>query len=81
MSRPEDGYFLWVELPRNVDALQLHRQALQHGISLAPGQIFSTDQRFAHCVRINYGHPAQARFEDALRTVGELASTLVAGAA
>jgi DNA-binding transcriptional MocR family regulator len=76
VSRPEGGYFLWVELPHHVNALELHRQALQQGISLAPGQLFSADQRFAHCVRINYGHPAQAQFASALATVGQLASDL-----
>lgn len=79
VSRPEGGYFLWVELPPPVNALELHRLALQQGISLAPGQIFSADQRFAHCVRINYGHPAQGRLEPALRTVGELAARLAQG--
>ena len=76
VAQPEGGYFLWVELPPQIDALQLHRQALQQGISLAPGQIFSADRRFANCVRINYGHPAQSRFEAALATVGALASAM-----
>ena len=76
VARPEGGYFLWVELPAGVNALVLHRQALERGISLAPGQIFSADQRFANCVRINYGHPARAGLEDALRVVGELARGL-----
>ena len=76
VSRPEGGYFLWVELPPQVNALELHRLALQQGISLAPGQIFSADQRFAHCVRINYGHPAHHRLEAALATVGQLATDL-----
>ena len=76
VSRPEGGYFLWVELPPPVNALDLHRLALQQGISLAPGQIFSADQRFAHCVRINYGHPAHHRLEAALATVGQLAAEL-----
>ena len=71
VARPEGGYFLWVELPAGVNALVLHRQALERGISLAPGQIFSADQRFANCVRINYGHPARAGMEDAFRGVGE----------
>ena len=74
VSQPEGGYFLWVELPPDVNALDLHRQALQHGISLAPGQIFSADRRFAHCVRINYGHPARGLLEPALHTVGALAA-------
>ncbi|MDD2547721.1 MAG: PLP-dependent aminotransferase family protein [Burkholderiaceae bacterium] len=76
VSRPEGGYFVWVELPAQVDALALHRLALQQGISLAPGQIFSADQRFAHSVRINYGHPAQADFAQALHTVGAIACRL-----
>ena len=67
---------MWVELPPAVNALDLHRLALQQGISLAPGQIFSADQRFAHCVRINYGHPAHHRLQAALATVGQLATGL-----
>ncbi len=76
VSRPEGGYFLWVELPAQVNALELHRLALKKGISLAPGQIFSADQRFAHCVRINYGHPAEKRLSAALQAVGQLACGL-----
>jgi DNA-binding transcriptional MocR family regulator len=78
VSRPEGGYFLWAELPPQVDALALHRQALAQGISLAPGQIFSADRRFAHCVRINYGHPAHDRLQPALECVGRLAAVLAA---
>ena len=78
VSRPEGGYFLWAELPQEVDALALHRQALAQGISLAPGQIFSADRRFAHCVRINYGHPAHDRLQPALECVGRLATVLAA---
>lgn len=77
VSRPEGGYFLWVELPPAINALDLHRHALQHGISLAPGQLFSADQRFAHCVRINYGHPGDGRLLPALECVGNLAKMLL----
>lgn len=76
VTRPEGGYFCWVELPADVDALQLHRLALSHRISLAPGALFSADQRFRHFVRINYGHPPRARMESALKTVGQLARSL-----
>ena len=40
VTRPEGGYFLWVELPPSVDALQLHKLALSHKISIAPGIFF-----------------------------------------
>ncbi len=77
VTHPEGGYFLWVELPPSVDALALHRQALAHGISLAPGHLFSSDRRFSHFIRLNCGHPHDGRGAAALRTVGRLAHALV----
>ncbi|MCU4121591.1 PLP-dependent aminotransferase family protein [Variovorax sp. N23] len=72
-TRPVGGYFLWVELPEHVDALALHRAALAHGISVAPGPIFSASQAFANCVRLNYGHAWDDRTEAAVATLGRLA--------
>jgi DNA-binding transcriptional MocR family regulator len=77
ITRPAGGYFLWVELPQDIDALELQRLALAHRISLAPGQLFSTERRFKHFVRINYGHPDARTLVDALKTVGRLAGSLV----
>uniref|UniRef100_A0A8J8AWM2 PLP-dependent aminotransferase family protein n=1 Tax=Coralloluteibacterium stylophorae TaxID=1776034 RepID=A0A8J8AWM2_9GAMM len=71
-TRPRGGYFMWLELDPRVDALRLHRQALDAGISIAPGPIFSARQEFRNCVRLNYGHIWDARTEAALRTLGEL---------
>ena len=76
VTRPEGGYFLWLELPAAIDALQLHRLALAQNISIAPGHLFSADRRFSHCIRINCGHPGDARFDAAMRTVGQLACRL-----
>jgi DNA-binding transcriptional MocR family regulator len=63
-----------VEFPTGVDTLQLHRAALERGLSIAPGQIFSATQRFGNCLRLNYWHPRDARFEPAMRVIGELAA-------
>src|ERR1700733_455087 len=46
MTRPGGGYVLWIELDKNVDAFKLYQEALAKNISIAPGQIFSTDSRF-----------------------------------
>ncbi|MEP7042944.1 MAG: PLP-dependent aminotransferase family protein [Dokdonella sp.] len=71
-TRPAGGYFLWVELPAHVDALEVHRKALALNISVAPGPIFSSRGQFRNCLRLNYGHPWDARMEDALATLGQL---------
>lgn len=73
VSRPAGGYFVWVEFAAGFDALALHESALAHGISVAPGPIFSARRQFRHCLRLNYGHPWDARFEAAMQTLGALA--------
>lgn len=77
VNEPQGGYFLWVELPPSVDALELHRRALAQGISLAPGPLFSPTAGFAHCIRLNHGHADDPRIDAAVRTVGALARAMV----
>jgi DNA-binding transcriptional MocR family regulator len=74
VSRPRGGYFLWLELPPQADALELHRRAAQHGISIAPGPMFSAKRAYANCLRLNYGHPWSRLQEEAVRTLGRLAA-------
>jgi DNA-binding transcriptional MocR family regulator len=70
--RPDGGYLLWVELPGSVDAIKVHRAALEHGISIAPGPIFSARREFRNFMRLNYGHPWTPKVEAAIRTIGRL---------
>ena len=72
LARPQGGYFLWLELPPHVDTLLLHQQALEHGISIAPGPIFSAKREFKHYLRLNFGHPDPQRLDAAMATLGEL---------
>ncbi|MEH0165592.1 PLP-dependent aminotransferase family protein [Roseateles microcysteis] len=81
VTQPEGGYFLWVELPGSINALQLHRLALSQQISVAPGQLFSADQRFASFLRLNCGHPGDRRSEQAIKTLGQIARSLAEGEA
>ncbi|MFM2347407.1 MAG: hypothetical protein RL654_2160 [Pseudomonadota bacterium] len=74
VARPQGGYFLWVELPEGGDALALHAGAIALGISLAPGALFSADQRLRRGLRLNFGHaPDDARIGPALVRLGQLA--------
>jgi len=77
VTRPRGGYFLWVELPKSVDALRLHRGALEEGISVAPGPMFSAKREYTNCLRINYGHPWTARMKDAIAVLGGLIGTML----
>lgn len=72
LTRPQGGYFLWLELPAQIDTLRLHQAALERGISIAPGPIFSAQREFRHHLRLNFGHPDSARQSAAIAVLGEL---------
>jgi len=72
ISRPEGGYFLWLELPTGRDAIEIHQRALDQGFSIAPGPIFSARRAFRNCLRLNYGHPWTAASEGAVRALAKI---------
>jgi DNA-binding transcriptional MocR family regulator len=72
VTRPQGGYFVWVELPPDIDALSVHRQAVQRGIGVAPGHLFSADHRHCHHLRINHGHPGDPRTEASFKVLGDI---------
>ena len=78
VTRPEGGFVLWVELPPEVDGLELHHQALRRGIAVAPGSLFTTSDRYRSCVRVS-GAFWSDRIRDALRTLGGIASSMAHG--
>jgi DNA-binding transcriptional MocR family regulator len=77
VTRPTGSSLLWVELPPTVDALTLHARALEAGISIAPGPIFSAQpQRYSHFIRVSCANPWSPRIEAAVSTLGCLARSL-----
>ena len=72
VTSPEGGYFVWVELPAAVDTLELHRVAMQAGISISPGPMFSAQRGFRNCLRLNYGHTWSDEMDRAVATLGAL---------
>jgi DNA-binding transcriptional MocR family regulator len=71
-TTPDGGYFLWLTFRERIDAMALHRLAIERGISVAPGPLFSASHAFENCIRLNYGHPWSPRIDEAMQTLGEL---------
>jgi len=73
-STPAGGYLLWVELPPRVDAMRLYRLALERGITIGPGQMFSVSDSYGNFIRLNYSTPWSADIERAVIDVGKIAA-------
>jgi DNA-binding transcriptional MocR family regulator len=67
---------MWVVMPERVDALALYEQALNDGIGICPGTMFSASGRYRHCFRMSCGMQWSAKFEQAVARLGELARKL-----
>jgi DNA-binding transcriptional MocR family regulator len=73
-SSPRGGFLLWVEMPASaVDAVELQRRALRHGISIAPGAMFTTGPGFDHCIRLSCGYPVTPSHDRAIAALGGMA--------
>lgn len=70
-THPTGGFVLWIEMPRHVDALEVYSKALQEGITLAPGHLFSTSPRFKHFIRLNTAYWSP-RVERAIETIARI---------
>lgn len=76
VTRPTGGFLLWVELPKGVNAIALHRAALEAGISITPGPIFSASGNYQNCIRLSCANSWSQRIEDGLRRLGAIAKRL-----
>ncbi|WAM55172.1 PLP-dependent aminotransferase family protein [Vreelandella venusta] len=77
ISYPQGSFLLWVELPTAVDCERLNERLAKRAIHVAPGSLFSASGKFRQCLRLNYAFTLTPAIEDAVRTVGALATEVV----
>jgi DNA-binding transcriptional MocR family regulator len=71
VTRPTGGFVLWVQLPENVDSLDIYKLALQNNITITPGYLFSPTNQFSNFIRLNaaaWSYP----IERAVEKLGEM---------
>lgn len=79
ISHPAGGYFLWLELARPFNASELYRRALEQGVSIAPGRMFTTGNQFDHCFRLNASFAWSEQSEKAIQILAQLITQLTHG--
>ena len=72
ISRPRGGSVLWLEMDSGIDSEELFDAAMERGISIVPGDIFSADSRYRNFIRLSFGHPWSDQIEDGIATLGHL---------
>jgi DNA-binding transcriptional MocR family regulator len=76
---PQGGYFLWVELPEEVDTAALLTVAAERGVSFVPGSEFML-QGGGNALRLAYSAVTPEQADEGVRRLGEALVALREGA-
>lgn len=71
ISLPEGGYYLWIEMHRNIDSLDLFSWAYKQKIGIVPGPVYSASGKFKNCIRLSCGSPITDATEEAIEKLGD----------
>ena len=70
LHRPEGGLATWIELPPNINTIELYAQAQHKGILITPGSLFSNNGEYTHYLRVSYAHAWNDERKNALQILG-----------
>jgi DNA-binding transcriptional MocR family regulator len=76
VSRPQGGLFLWVEMNKKINAVDLYEKAVRNQISIAPGSMFTLQNQFKNCMRLSYALPWNEKLESSLKLLGKLVAEI-----
>ncbi len=70
---PEGGIYLWIKLPDQVDTTKLAQAALAAGVSLNPGQEWSTNKDYARSrLRLCFANPEPETIKKGVEVLAEV---------
>ena len=71
-SRPEGGYFLWLELPDDVDATELLARASEAGVTFVPGVDFGGEP---NTLRLAFSYVSAAEIAEGIARLAKLVAS------
>jgi 2-aminoadipate transaminase len=76
-TRPEGGMFIWVTLPKHIDAMKLLDQAIAAKVAFVPGAPFYANQPEINTLRLSFVTVSPERIREGIAILGKLISALV----
>jgi 2-aminoadipate transaminase len=71
-TRPEGGMFIWVELPKQIDATKLLDQAIAARVAFVPGAPFYANNPDTHTLRLSFVTVPPERIREGIAVLGQL---------
>nr|WP_100332031.1 PLP-dependent aminotransferase family protein [Bacillus xiapuensis] len=67
---PAGGFLIWLKLKAKVQVKELYEKALQKGIQLSPGSIYTEES--APAIRLSYGYASPEEFTEGLKQLRKI---------
>jgi len=71
-TRPEGGMFIWVDLPKHIDATALLDQAIAARVAFVPGAPFYANNPVTNTLRLSFVTVPPERIREGIATLGQL---------
>jgi len=72
-TRPDGGYFFWLEMDDGIDVAELRSRAFDYGVGFQPGGVFTSTGNHDNHIRLSFAHYNEADIREA---VGRLVKLL-----
>jgi 2-aminoadipate transaminase len=71
-THPAGGFYVWVTLPKPLDATSMLPTAVEHRVAYVPGTAFYPDGSGRNRMRLAFCYPPEERIEEGVRRLGKL---------
>jgi len=66
-TRPDGGMFLWVTLPKHIDAEKLFPKAIEHKVAYVVGSAFYPKRDHKNTMRLNFTYPSNEMIKEGIK--------------
>ncbi len=70
-NTPAGGMFLWLRLPKGMDAVELLSRAVDKGVAFVPGLAFFADHPDPRCLRLSFVTPSVAEIDRGITALAQ----------
>ncbi len=71
-THPQGGLFLWVELPEQLNAVELLKEAVERKVAFVPGSPFFVDGRGHNTLRLSFASVPPELIREGIKRLGEV---------
>ena len=71
-TKPDGGMFLWVTLPKHVDAEKLFPKAIEHKVAYVVGSAFYPKRDHKNTMRLNFTYPSNEMIKEGIKRLASV---------